>query len=75
MEKNWTAFLRLAGKTSTEKADRIVEDLDRFVQSMRSVDIDYNIIVFFEDQDPRMVGPLKKMQGRETELLSKRRGA
>jgi hypothetical protein len=74
MEKKWTAFLRLKGKTQTKKAERILEEFDGLVKSLRGVDIDYNIIVFVEGKGPKMLRPQNSVQSPETRVPSEKGG-
>ena len=75
MEEKWTAFLRLKGKTQTKKAERVLEEFDGLVQSLRSVDIDFNIIVYVEGKGPRMIRSKNRVQSLETRVPRERSGA
>jgi hypothetical protein len=49
----WTAYLKLNGQTWARKEDEILEEFEGFVQSLRGVGVDYNIIVLVEGKVPR----------------------
>ena len=49
----WTAYLKLKGQTLARKEDDIRAEFDGFVQSLRSVGVDYKIIVMVEGRPPR----------------------
>ena len=51
----WTAFLKLKGKTSLRNEEEILDEFDGFVQSLRGVAVDYNIIVLVEGKAPRQL--------------------
>jgi hypothetical protein len=71
MEKTWTAFLRLKGKTRAKNTAEIIEQFDALVQSLQGVDIDYNIVVLF-DKDSRVHGSLNSVQHPPTKVPSGR---
>lgn len=73
--RKWTAFLRLKGETWTSKEDEILDTFEGLVRSLRGVDIDYNIIVFVEGNDPRLLGPPNRVQRPETMTPRERSGA
>ena len=72
MEKKWTAFPRLKGKTRAKNAEGIIEQFAGLVQSLPGLDIDYNIIVFSEDKNSGVHGPLNRVQHPETKVPSER---
>jgi hypothetical protein len=74
MEKKWMAFLRLKGETQAKEED-ILNEFSGFVQSIRDVDVDYNVIVFIEGEAPRMYRPSDFVQGPETRVPRKGNGA
>gem|GEM_PF-3451865 len=51
----WTAYLKLKGQTWARKEEEILDEFDGFVQSLRGVGIDYNIIVMVEGRVPRQL--------------------
>jgi hypothetical protein len=51
----WTAYMKLKGQTWARKEEEILDEFDGFVQSLRGVGIDYNIIVMVEGPAPRQV--------------------
>jgi len=55
MGMKWTAFLRLKRKTWTEKREETPEEVIGLVQFLRGVDIDYNLIVFVENEGSRVL--------------------
>ena len=50
-----TAFLKLKGQTSLRHEEEILDEFDGFVQSLRGVGVDYNIIVMVEGGVPRQI--------------------
>jgi hypothetical protein len=44
----WTAFMKLKGQTWARREKEILDEFDGFVQSLRGVGVDYNIIVMVE---------------------------
>jgi hypothetical protein len=50
MGMKWTAVLKLKGETCTRKRSETPEEVFGLVQFLRGVDIDYNFIVFVEDE-------------------------
>ena len=49
----WTAYMKLKGQTWARKEEEILDEFDGFVQSLRGVGVDYNIIVLVEGKAPR----------------------
>jgi hypothetical protein len=49
----WTAFMKLKGQTWARGGEEILDEFDGFVQSLRRVAVDYNIIVLVEGKAPR----------------------
>jgi hypothetical protein len=64
MAKKWTAFLRLKGETQAE--EEMLDEFSGFVQSIRGVDVDYNVIVFIEDEDLMVLGTQNSVHTSET---------
>jgi len=48
-----TAYMKLKGQTTARKEEEILEEFDGFVQSLRGVGVDYNIIVMVQGSAPR----------------------
>jgi len=61
----WTAFLRLKGEACTRKRDETPEEVFGLVQFLRGVDIDYNLIVFVENEGTRVLDPENSHQSPE----------
>ena len=74
MAKKWMAFLRPKGETQAKTEDTLNE-LSGFVQSIRGVDVDYNVIVLIECEAPKMYRPSDFVQGPETRVPRKGNGA
>jgi hypothetical protein len=74
MAKKWTAFLRPKGETQAKEED-MLNEFSGFVQSIRGVDVDYNVIVFIEGEAPRMYRPSDFVQGPGTRVPRKGNGA
>jgi hypothetical protein len=55
MGMKWTAFLRLKGETWTKKREEMPAELIGLVQFLRGVDIDYNLIVFVENEGSKVL--------------------
>jgi hypothetical protein len=72
MAKKWMAFLRLKGETQTKEKD-MLNEFSGFVQSIRGVDVDCNVIVLIEGEAPRMYNPSGVVQGPETRGSQKRK--
>lgn len=51
----WTAYLKLKGQTRARREEEIMVEFDGFVQSLRGVGVDYNIIVLVEGKAPRQI--------------------
>jgi hypothetical protein len=51
----WTAYMKLKGQTWARKEEDILDEFDGFVQSLRGVGVDYNIIVMVEGRVPRQL--------------------
>lgn len=49
----WTAYLKLKGQTWAQKENEILNEFESFVQALRGVGVDYNIIVMVEGRAPR----------------------
>ena len=50
----WTAFLRLKGETWTKKREEMPDEFIGLVQLLGGVNVDYNLIVFVEDEGSRV---------------------
>ena len=70
MPNKWIAFLRLKGETQAEEED-MLNEFSGFVQSIRGVDVDYNVIVLIEGEAPKMYRPSGVVQGPETRVPRK----
>jgi hypothetical protein len=73
MSMKWMALLRLKGETQAE--EDMLNEFSGFVQSIRGVDVDYNVIVFIEGEAPRMYRPSDFVQGPEIRVPRKGNGA
>jgi len=60
----WTAFLRLKGETWT-KREVMPDEFIGLVQFLRGVDVDYNLIVFVEDEGSSVLHPRNSEQSSE----------
>jgi hypothetical protein len=65
MRKKWRAFLRLKGETWTSKREETVREFVGLVQFLRGVDVDYNLIVFVEDEGSRVLHSKNSEQSSE----------
>jgi hypothetical protein len=65
MGMKWTAFLRLKGEACTRKRDETPEEVFGLVQFLRDVEIDYNLIVFIEDEQSKLLDPENSQQSPE----------
>jgi len=70
---SWTAYMKLKGQTLARREEEILDEFDRFVQSLRGVGVDYGIIVRVEGGVPRQLHSLCDI--RETESAMAREGA
>ena len=52
-----TAFLRLKGETWTKKKEEMPDEFDGLVKFLRGVDVEYNLMVFVEDQGSSLSHP------------------
>jgi len=68
----WTAYMKLKGQTGARREEEILDEFDRFVQSLRGVGVDYNIIVMVEGGVPRQLRP--EYAARDTEAKIAREG-
>jgi len=66
MGMKWTAFLRLRGETWTKKGEEMRDEFDGLVQVLRGVDVDYDLIVFVEDQGSTKLGAHSSAQTSDT---------
>jgi len=46
--RKWRAYLKLEGETAVNSEEDIVEDFEAFVQTLRGILIDYNIVVLVD---------------------------
>lgn len=53
----WTAYMKLKGQTLARRKDEILDEFDGFVESLRGVGVDYNIIVKVEGKVLRQLHP------------------
>ena len=68
----WTAYMKLKGQTGARSEEEILDEFDGFVQSLRGVGVDYNIIVMVEGGVPRQLRP--EYAARDTEAKIAREG-
>jgi hypothetical protein len=64
MGMKWTAYLKLKGETQRKKRE-IPSELMGLVHFLRSVDIDYNLVVFVEDEGSRVLHSQNSEQSSE----------
>jgi hypothetical protein len=69
----WTAYMKLNGQTWARREDEILDEFDGFVQSLRGVGVDYNIIVMVEGKAPRQIH--SDYNARKTEAKIGREGS
>jgi hypothetical protein len=74
MGKKWTAFLKLKGETWTKKSEEMLDEFDGLVQFLRGVDVDYNLIVFVEDEDSMALLTQNPEQTSETRVRREENG-
>lgn len=48
----WTAYMKLRGQTCAREQEEILDEFEGFVQSLRGVGVDYDIIVMVEGRAP-----------------------
>jgi hypothetical protein len=65
MGMKWTAFLRLKGDTWTKNRDEMPGEVIGLVQFLGGVDVEYNLIVFVEDEGSRVLRPQSSEQSSE----------
>ena len=65
MGMKWTAFPRLKGETWTKKREEMPYEFDGLVKFLRGVDVEYNLIVFVEDQSSSLLHPQNSEQSSE----------
>lgn len=58
----WTAFLRLKGETWTKKREEMPDEFDGLVKFLRGFDVEYDLVVFVEDQGSRVFHPQNSEQ-------------
>lgn len=71
----WTAYMKLKGQTSARKEEEILEEFDGFVQSLRGVGVDYNIIVMVEGGVPQQLHSEYTARVTETKIAREGPGA
>jgi hypothetical protein len=71
----WTAYMKLKGQTSARKEEEILEEFDGFVQSLRGVGVDYNIIVMVEGGVPQQLHSEYTARDTETKIAREGLGA
>jgi hypothetical protein len=67
----WTAYMKLKGQTWARKEDEILDEFEGFVQSLRGVGVNYNIIVLVEGKAPRELRSESKMEENMRESIHK----
>ena len=71
----WTAYMRLKGQTWARKEEEILDEFDSFVQSLRGVGVDYNIIVMVKGRVPRQIHCEYKTREAKAEVAREGSGA
>jgi len=71
----WTAYMKLKGQTWARREDEILEEFDGFVQSLRGLGVDYNIIVMVEGGVPRQIRPEYTPRDSEAKIAREGPGA
>jgi hypothetical protein len=71
----WTAYMKLKGQTWARKEEEILEEFDGFVQSLRGVGVDYNIIVMVQGRAPRQLHSEYNVRGTEAKIAREGPGA
>ena len=61
----WTAFLRLKGETWTKKRKEMPHEFDGLVKFLQGVDVQYDLVVFVEDQGSSVLHPQNSGQSSE----------
>jgi hypothetical protein len=51
----WTALMKLKGQTWARGGEDVLDKFDWFVQSLRGVAVDYNVIILVEGKAPRQL--------------------
>jgi hypothetical protein len=51
----WTAYMKLKGQTWSRREEDVLDEFEGFVQSLRGVGVDYNVIVKVEGGVPRQL--------------------
>ena len=69
----WTAYMKLQGHTLARREEEILDEFDGFVQSLRGLGVDYDIIVKVEGGVPRQLHSPHNTP--ETELKMAQEGA
>ena len=60
-----TAFLSLKGETWTKKREEMPYEFDELVELLRVVDVEYDLVVFAEDQGSRVLHQQNSEQSSE----------
>ena len=68
----WTAYMKLKGHILARREEEILDEFDGFVQSLRGLGVDYDIIVKVEGGVPRQLH--SPYNTPETELTMSREG-
>jgi hypothetical protein len=71
----WTAYMKLKGQTWARREEEILDEFDGFVESLRGVGVDYNIIVMVKGRTPRQVYTEYKGKGADAEIVREGSGA
>ena len=71
----WTAYMKLKGQTWARREDEILEEFGGFVQSLRGVDVDYNIIVIVRGRVPRQIRSERTTSNTEAKIAREGAGA
>ena len=71
----WTAYMKLKGQTWARKEEEILDEFDGFVQSLRGVDVDYNIIVMVEGGVPRQLHSEYRVTETDAKIAGEESGA
>ena len=71
----WTAYMKLKGQTWARKENEILSEFDGFVQSLRGIGVDYNIIVMVEGKAPRELRSSHRLRENHPKVSSRGGGA
>lgn len=67
--------MKLKGQTWARREDEIVDEFEGFVQSLRGVGVDYNIIVMVEGGVPRQIRSEYTLRDSEAKIAREGPGA